>query len=110
LKGSFTKNDQLTASPYTDAFLYIPNVTLSVANQVLPALNTVKRWKRDGEEKQPWSYGVVDDQYRAWLEDMDRLAGEGKQETAGGNSTFGYITKDVRVPSHARSSMPITLI
>ena len=37
--GTFTKNDQLTASPFTDTFLFIPNVTSSVANQVLPTVN-----------------------------------------------------------------------
>ncbi|EIM80836.1 uncharacterized protein STEHIDRAFT_105252 [Stereum hirsutum FP-91666 SS1] len=37
--GTFTKNDQLTASPFTDGFLFIPNVTLGVASQVLPVLN-----------------------------------------------------------------------
>lgn len=37
--GTFTKNDQLTASPFTDGFLFIPNVTFGVASQVLPVLN-----------------------------------------------------------------------
>ena len=37
--GPFTKNDQLTASPFADAFLFIPNITAGIANKVLPALN-----------------------------------------------------------------------
>jgi len=28
----FTKNDKLTASPFIDSFLYIANVTASIAN------------------------------------------------------------------------------
>jgi len=35
----FTKNDQLTTSPFDDAFLYIPGVPLNVAKGVLPKLN-----------------------------------------------------------------------
>ncbi|KAG0695395.1 Metallo-dependent phosphatase-like protein [Suillus ampliporus] len=40
--GSFTKNDQLTASEYNDEFLYIANVTSSIANQALVELNKKK--------------------------------------------------------------------
>ncbi|KAG6330505.1 hypothetical protein ID866_8584 [Astraeus odoratus] len=57
-KGPFTKNDQLTASPYTDQFLYIPDVTFSVANNILPALNhplrKVQRKKRSDMERNLW--------------------------------------------------------
>ncbi|KAH8985623.1 5'-nucleotidase [Lactarius hatsudake] len=37
--GPFTKNDQLAASPFTDAFVFIAGVPLSVASTVLLALN-----------------------------------------------------------------------
>lgn len=97
LKGPFTKNDQLTASPFTDSFLYIPNITFSIANQVLPALNNAgasQRRRRDEIEKELWSRGVVDTRYRAWLEEMDRRAGMGRREAMAGNLTLGYVTAD----------------
>lgn len=96
LKGPFNKNDQLTASPYTDSFLYIPNITFNIANQVLPVLNNAKTWKRDETEQELWSQGVVDVRYRAWLEEMVLDAGVSWRDTTGGNLTFGYVTKDVR--------------
>ncbi|KAH8983104.1 hypothetical protein EDB92DRAFT_1819611 [Lactarius akahatsu] len=37
--GPFTKDNQLTASPFTDAFVFIAGVPLSVANAVLLPLN-----------------------------------------------------------------------
>ncbi|OJA20846.1 hypothetical protein AZE42_02508 [Rhizopogon vesiculosus] len=79
-KGPFTKNDEITASPFTDSFLYIPNITFSIANQVLPALNNAgadEKRKRDEVEKELWSRGIVDVRYKAWLEEMDRRAGMG---------------------------------
>lgn len=97
LKGPFTKNDQLTASPFTDSFLYIPNITFSIANQVLPALNNAgasQRRRRDEIEKELWNRGVVDTRYRAWLEEMDRRAGMGRREAMAGNLTLGYVTAD----------------
>ncbi|KAG1747516.1 Metallo-dependent phosphatase-like protein [Suillus occidentalis] len=96
-KGPFTKNDQLTASPFTDSFLYIPNITFSIANQVLPALNNAgasERRRRDEIEKELWNRGVVDTRYRAWLEEMDRRAGMGRREAMAGNLTLGYVTAD----------------
>ncbi|KAG2074824.1 hypothetical protein BDR04DRAFT_1092403 [Suillus decipiens] len=96
-KGPFTKNDQLTASPFTDSFLYIPNITLSIANQVLPALNNAgasEKRKRDEIERELWSRGVVDTRYRAWLEEMDRRSGMGRREATAGNLTLGYVTTD----------------
>lgn len=96
-QGPFTKNDQLTASPFTDSFLYISNVSFSIANQVLPALNNAgadEKRKRDEIEKELWSRGVVDTRYKAWLEEMDRRAGIGRREATAGNLTLGYVTAD----------------
>jgi len=108
LKGSFTKNDQLTASEYKDSFFYIPNITFSIANQVLSPLNhPLTKRKRDETEDELWSRGVVDARYRAWLEEMDNRVGVGRREAMRGNLTFGYVTKDASVP-HARSNMLIT--
>ncbi|KAG1743960.1 Metallo-dependent phosphatase-like protein [Suillus paluster] len=95
MKGSFTKDDQLTVMNYKDEFLYIANVPSSLANQVLPALTgpTTTR-KRDDAEEDIWSHEVVDVRYRAWLEEMDRRAGLGRREAMAGNLTYGYVTKD----------------
>ncbi|KAH9840631.1 uncharacterized protein C8Q71DRAFT_854508 [Rhodofomes roseus] len=41
--GTFNEKHQLTALPLADAFLYVPNITMSVAEQVLLGLN------KDGE-------------------------------------------------------------
>ncbi|KAH7883373.1 Metallo-dependent phosphatase-like protein [Phlebopus sp. FC_14] len=96
-KGPFTKNDQLTASPFTDSFLYIPNITFSVANQILPTLNNAgaaEKRKRDEMDSELWAHGHVEARYRAWLEDMDRRAGFGRRDATAGNLTLGYVTTD----------------
>ena len=93
--GAFTKNDQLTSSPFTDSFLYIPNVTLSVASQVLPALNNAgANERRELAEDAAYARGEVDMVYRAWLEDMDERS-NGPARRAMQNSTLGYVTHDV---------------
>ena len=98
--GPFTKNDQLTASPFADSFLYIPNVTLSVASQVLPALNNAGANERraldalDVRETEAYARGEVDMLYRAWLEEMDRRS-YGPERRAADNATLGYVTHDV---------------
>lgn len=97
LKGEFTKNDQLTALPFTDSFLYIPNITFSIANQVLPALNSAgasDKKKRATLEMEMWRRGYVDDRYNAWLKDMFWRAGPGSRAEMAGNLTLGYVTTD----------------
>ncbi|KAF9229934.1 hypothetical protein BU15DRAFT_69625, partial [Melanogaster broomeanus] len=78
------ENDQLTAAPFTDSFLYLPNVTFSVANQVLPALNGVgaAKRKRDELEMDLWGRGYP------WT---DVLHFEERDTT---NLTLGYVTTD----------------
>jgi hypothetical protein len=92
LAGPFTKNDQLTASPFTDGFDYIPGVPLGVANAVLPVLNkqgeTIRR-DLDGER---YARGDVGTQYRLWLEDMHLRAEP--ERLAAKNLTLGYVTTD----------------
>ncbi|TFK44996.1 Metallo-dependent phosphatase-like protein [Crucibulum laeve] len=96
--GPFTKNDQLTASPFADAFLFIPNITLSVAQQVLPALNHAGANERrtnellERRENELYSRGYVDKRYMEWLEEMDRRSGMEKR--AAQNQTLGYVTHD----------------
>ena len=100
--GPFTKNDQLTSSPFTDSFLYIPNVTVSVASQVLPALNNAGANERraliEEYERERYARGDVDMRYMAWLEEMDRR-NHGAERRAAQNATLGYVTSDVCVSS-----------
>ena len=95
--GPFTKNDQLTASPFNDAFLYIANVTAGVANQVLPALNNAGANKRKRDvlegEAELYKRGFVDRRFRAWLRDMNVNA-LGMERRSMGNLTLGYVTQD----------------
>ena len=97
--GAFTKNDQLTASPFTDSFLYIPDVPLSVVAQVLPGLNGVgapaKRELLEAREAERYARGDVSGRYQKWLEQMHRYSGE-NQRRAQENLTLGYVTNDVR--------------
>ncbi|OCH90565.1 hypothetical protein OBBRIDRAFT_834882 [Obba rivulosa] len=94
--GPFTKNDQLTTLPFTDAFVYIPDVPFSVANQVLPMLN-----HQGADEKRSLEYieremaeyarGEVGRRYRRWLQEMNR---RGAEKRAAANLTLGYVTHD----------------
>ncbi|TFY74337.1 hypothetical protein EWM64_g9675 [Hericium alpestre] len=92
--GAFTKNDQLTASPFADTYLYIPNVTFGVAKQVLPTLNNEgANEKRSLEREQElYARGDVSMRYKRWLEEMDRR--DGQEKRAAKNLTLGYVTKD----------------
>ncbi|TRM68855.1 Metallo-dependent phosphatase-like protein [Schizophyllum amplum] len=82
-KGPFTKNDQLTASPFVDAWLYMPEVEYGVAKQVLDIINADgSNNRRRSMDDQAWeraSFGLgrdtsVDKRYRAWLRDMEARA------------------------------------
>ncbi|TFY58874.1 hypothetical protein EVJ58_g6139 [Rhodofomes roseus] len=97
--GSFNENDQLTALPFADAFLYIPNITLSVAEQVLPGLN------KDGEndrrsldllerEAERYARGDVSVRYNAWLEEMSARRIRSRADSDDANLTLGYVTSD----------------
>ena len=95
--GPFTKNDQLTASPFTDAFLYIPGVPAGIANQVLSSLNKQGESKRSVEtlEREAYARGDIDMRFNKWLEEMDKR-NFGLEKRKAGNMTLGYVTKDVR--------------
>ncbi|KAJ3484948.1 hypothetical protein NLI96_g5291 [Meripilus lineatus] len=97
--GPFTKNDQLTASPFADAFLFIPNITAGIANKVLPALNGAGSNQRralmselEKRESELYGRGYVDKIYMRWLEEMDRRGGV--ERRAAQNATLGYVTQD----------------
>jgi hypothetical protein len=99
--GPFTKNDQLTSSPFANAFLYIPNVTYSVASQVAPLMNNKDSNNRrdlsvEEREEELYRKGYVGKRFRRWLEDMDKRAQEETQEKPPA-STLGYVTTDVRL-------------
>ena len=98
--GPFDKNDQLTALPFDDAFLFIPNVTAGVANKVLPALNHDSSNERRRSYEELYGRGYVDHVYRAWLEEMDKRSGVERRATH--NLTLGYVTSDVS-STHIRS-------
>ncbi|KAH8112346.1 Metallo-dependent phosphatase-like protein [Phellopilus nigrolimitatus] len=97
LQGPFTRNDQFTASPFSDSFLFISNVTFAVANEVLPALNNQgaqeKRAILYGREEELYAHGYVDIRYLSWLREMaerDSMLGKRTAE----NLTLGYVTSD----------------
>ncbi|KAH9485630.1 Secreted protein [Psilocybe cubensis] len=94
--GPFTKNDQLTASPFDDSFLFIPNVPFSIANKVLPALNEAganeRRELLEERERELYGRGHVDMVYNRWLEEQDRRSGI--ERRAAQNLTLGYVTSD----------------
>ena len=99
--GPFTKNDLLTATPFADSYKFIPNVTFSVANQVLPSLNDEGANERRAlqealqeRENELHARGYVDKVYRRWLEEMDRR--DENEWRAVTNLTLGYVTNDVR--------------
>ncbi|KAJ7940412.1 Metallo-dependent phosphatase-like protein [Mycena leptocephala] len=92
-------NDQLTASPFADTFLYIPGVPFSVADAVLPALNGAgadNRRRDEAVEAELWARGYVGTRYREWMEEMARRDAElgGEARRAAGNLTLGYVTTD----------------
>ncbi|KAG5646108.1 hypothetical protein DXG03_004347 [Asterophora parasitica] len=83
--GSFTKNDLLTASPYDDPFLYIPDIPLSQAKEVLAILN-----KPSLKASQiVYAAGSVDELYHNWLREMSKL---NRGHDVG--ETLGYVTHD----------------
>ncbi|KAG6901257.1 hypothetical protein C0995_014525 [Termitomyces sp. Mi166 len=95
--GPFTKNDQLTASFYSDRFLYISNVRLSDAKKVLSALNsgtsppTQRNFKKQENESKEDDIRYVNEKYGAWLREMDH---NDVERYATRNQTLGYVTKD----------------
>ncbi|KAE9403326.1 hypothetical protein BT96DRAFT_964523 [Gymnopus androsaceus JB14] len=100
--GTFDKNDQISASPFLNAFVFIADVPFGVAQQVLPALNGAgadERKRRDlsdvleERESEMWKRGYVDRRYMEWLDEMDRRH-DGAVKRAAQNLTLGYVTSD----------------
>ncbi|KAH8994624.1 Metallo-dependent phosphatase-like protein [Lactarius akahatsu] len=84
----------LTASPFTDAFVFIAGVPLSAANAVLPALNGEGANGRSelAEAAECYPRGDVETRYRLWLEGMNARAGP--ERRAAQNLTLKYVTQD----------------
>ncbi|KAH9485625.1 hypothetical protein JR316_0002535 [Psilocybe cubensis] len=94
--GPFTRNDQLTASPFVNTFLFIPNVPFSVASKVLQGLNDAGENQSRGllksRERELYGSGYVDMIYNRWLAEQDRRGG--LERRAAQNLTLGYVTTD----------------
>ncbi|KZT69652.1 hypothetical protein DAEQUDRAFT_756803 [Daedalea quercina L-15889] len=85
--------------PFADAFLYIPNITLAVAEQVLPGLNDDgdddrrRSLERAAErEAERYARGDVSVRFNAWLEEMSTRRVRSRADDD--NLTLGYVTSD----------------
>lgn len=100
--GLFTKDDQFTASPFADRFLFVPGVLASAVSKILPVINAEGDLRRrsaeelDRREKEIYASGNIDARFKRWLEAMDQRSGE--ERRAHGNLTLGYVTTDVSRP------------
>ncbi|KAJ7770978.1 Metallo-dependent phosphatase-like protein [Mycena maculata] len=102
-KGPFTRNDELTASPFVNTFLYIPDVPFAAATAVLPALNDAgaeRLWPGEGEaveesrQERVWRQErAVEAGYAAWLADMHQRY-HTQPSAAAQELTPGYVTSD----------------
>ncbi|KAH9981544.1 Metallo-dependent phosphatase-like protein [Russula compacta] len=95
--GSFTKNDQLTASPFINTFQYIAGVPLGIAKAILPILNGEGLHKRgpfeqDVHEAMLYARGDVEGPYRRWLAEMQSYVG--LDLGAAQDLTPGIVTRD----------------
>jgi len=98
-EGVFNRNDQFTALPFADAFLFLADVPLSIGSQVLGALNgpDSKRKRATSareilSREEDYKRGNVDRRYREWLREMVERDDVGKR--AAQNLTLGYVTTD----------------
>ncbi|KAJ7167792.1 Metallo-dependent phosphatase-like protein [Mycena filopes] len=104
-KGPFTRNDELTVSPFVNQYIFIPDVPFEVAVRVLPALNGkgAERLWPDEEEEGDGSRQMrvwreereVEREYTDWVQDMHRLYHTSERSAvAQGELTLGYVTAD----------------
>jgi len=95
LKGPFTRNDQFVVSPFTNAFVYIPDVPFSIAKQVLGQLSSggvSQRRTSDGvESAEEYAAGHIQSRFGRWRQDQWIRFGHLAEN---GNLTLGYVTKD----------------
>lgn len=95
-KGPFTRNDEYSVSFYPDRFEYIPNISLSVAKKVLPALNGKGNAKRDMTEREISLRGFSIDEFDVDLLDDMGMSEMGLIRRVDQDLTLGHITNDVR--------------
>jgi len=106
--GPFSKNDQLTVSPFMDSFRFLSNVPLSVAEATVNTLNKAGANERRAptstgglshyESTKRYAKGDVEDIYKTWLMRMtNRSTGMERRATASANLTLGYVTEDVSI-------------
>ncbi|KAF7332694.1 hypothetical protein MKEN_00152600 [Mycena kentingensis (nom. inval.)] len=97
-KGPFTKNDQLTASPFVNAYVYVADVPYEAAVKVLPRMNQdgpERIWGREELEEETRETRrrrvemEVERGYQAWLASMQRVAANADSELS-----LGYVTVD----------------
>ncbi|KAJ7755792.1 Metallo-dependent phosphatase-like protein [Mycena metata] len=103
-KGPFTRNDELTVSPFVNQYIFFPDVPFEVAVKVLPALNgkgAERLWpseREEGESREMRAWRVereVEREYANWLEDMHRQYYDSERSaTLQGELTLGYVTTD----------------
>ncbi|KAF9052347.1 hypothetical protein BDZ89DRAFT_425324 [Hymenopellis radicata] len=95
--GPFTKND-ITASPFDDPFLYIPEVPLSAVLDTIHTMNSAgsnNRRRSLEHEEELYRRGDVSSRYNDWLKEMDRrYTALGRREDVTDNITLGYVTTD----------------
>ena len=97
-KGDFNRNDQFTSSPFTNAFVYVANVTADVAKRALATLTEQGELRRRQlvDEEAMYAQGEVEMLYQRWLADM--AARETLERRDANNLTLGYVTSDVCSP------------
>ncbi len=90
---------QITASPFEDGFLYIPEVPLSAALETIQTMNSAgsdNRRRSLEREEELYRRGDVTSRYNDWLKEMDRrYTSLGRREDVTDNITLGYVTTDV---------------
>lgn len=110
--GNFTRNDNFIVSPFTDKFMFIPDVPFQYADQVLERLNRRGAYsKRAGDDESgdgAYAMGHVDAIYSKWRQqqasneaarDLQRLDARVDAARRGGDDdknspTLGYVTRD----------------
>ena len=102
----------MTSSPFTDSFLYIPDLPFGIAKAVLPALNgagAAEKRSEEGlmvqeEDRELYAKGEVAVRYNRWLKAMAEAEGAIERRAAQ-NLTLGYVTTDVSsYPLHSEYS------
>ena len=116
VEGPFTYDDGFIVSPFTDAFLYIPNVPYGIASKVLDSLNMAPADKRRRDlESRDFGFHALqgDDCVEAVASSMEKHSGlKGRSSSLAGGLhrrqtnkvTPGYVTKGQSSHSQSQKS------